>query len=62
MAWTMKKINSIHEEERFDVYDIKKKIRQSYYIAAARNDNYVYEIVKEEFFEWYKEGVEFSDE
>lgn len=62
MAWTMKKINSIEEKERFKEDDIKRKMRQAYYIAAARNDDYVYKIIKEEFFDFYKENIEFSDE
>ena len=62
MAWTMQKINKVEKKERFDICDIKEKMRQAYYIAAAKSDNYICKIVKEEFFEFYKENIEFSGE
>lgn len=62
ISWTMRKLNEVNKEERYDVYDIKEKMRQAYYIAAARNDNYVYKIIKDVFMECYNEEIEFSGE
>lgn len=41
IAWNMAKLNEIHENERFSSESIKEKLTQAYYVARARNDNYI---------------------
>lgn len=39
IAWNMKKINEINQCEKYPSEEIKEKLKQTYYIAAARGDN-----------------------
>lgn len=49
ITWNMVKINEIVSSEKYNVNEIKKKKRQAYYIAAARNDNHIMEIVQKSY-------------
>lgn len=49
ISWNMEKINSLADDPVFDLEEIRKKKRQAYYIAAARNDNYVREITRKSY-------------
>lgn len=49
ITWNMIKINEISDEEKYNLEEIKRKKRQAYYVAAARNDNRVKELAKNSY-------------
>ncbi len=46
IAWAMKKINQRSENKVFEEEKMKKILRQAYYVATARNDVRISEIIK----------------
>ncbi len=58
MAWSMKKINTVKERIVYEDKEIKEILRKAYYVAAARNDNYVRDIVKNVFMKEYNIDIE----
>lgn len=58
IAWNMQKIGQEKEGDREKILpDIKKKLRQAYYIAAARNDYVNVNIIKDYYFKCFEEEV-----
>lgn len=55
MAWVMKKINNTSDDVVYEERYIKKILRQAYYFAAARNDNYIKEIAEKILINEYKD-------
>ena len=58
IAWDMRKIRIDNEESIEDILaDIKKMLRQAYYIAAARDDEAILKIIKTYYYECFGEEV-----
>lgn len=55
MGWNMKKINEKFGEERFDIDDIKRKMRQARYVAAARKDLYSKNVIDNMYLKFWDE-------
>lgn len=49
ITWNMVKLNEISDTQRYDLEEIKRKKRQTYYVAAARNDNHVKQLAKKSY-------------
>ena len=55
-VWNMNKIIE-KDSNANEILEIKRKMRQAYYIAAARNDNYNVNIIKNYYRSCYGEEV-----
>ncbi|MBR3769079.1 MAG: helix-turn-helix transcriptional regulator [Lachnospiraceae bacterium] len=58
ITWSMEHINKISIENKYNWNEIKRKKRQAYYIAAARNDDYIKKFIKESFERLFHEKIE----
>lgn len=47
IAWNMAKLNEIYKYEHFQTELIKEKLIQAYYVAGARNDNYIKNLARD---------------
>ncbi len=47
IAWNMAKLNEIYEYEHFQTELIKEKLLQAYFVASARNDNYIKNLARD---------------
>lgn len=47
IAWNMAKLNEIYKYEHFQTELIKEKRIQAYYVAGARNDNYIKNLARD---------------
>ena len=56
IVWDMNKIIE-KDNNANEILEIKRKLRQAYYIAAARNDNYNVNIIKNYYRSCYGEEV-----
>ena len=57
IAWTMKKKNQKSENKVYEDEKIKKILRQAYYLAAARNDNFIKDRIEKTFKTDYNEDI-----
>lgn len=58
ITWNMQKINEISGCEKYNWNEIKKKKLQVYYIAAARGDNYIKNLVAKSYRKLFDEDIE----
>lgn len=47
IAWNMAKLNEIYKHEYFQTELIKEKLTQAYFVASARNDNYIKDLARD---------------
>ncbi len=47
IAWNMAKLNEIYKYEHFQTELIKEKLTQAYFVASARNDNYIKDLARD---------------
>lgn len=57
ITWDMEHINKIESKQRYDLEEIRQKKRQAYYIAAARNDEYIKKIIKDSYERLFHEEI-----
>lgn len=57
ITWDMEHINKMESKQRYDLEEIRQKKRQAYYIAAARNDEYIKKIVEDSYKRLFHEEI-----
>lgn len=58
ISWNMEKINEVNNTDKYSLQEIRKKKRQAYYIAAARNDKHVMYIINRSYKRLFGEDID----